>query len=80
MGAMRPQIAIRSETGADAAAITEVTIAAFKALEISNKTAQFIRAKACSMRDSRRMANQSVKVPPPYSPKHQSCDMLRQVT
>jgi putative acetyltransferase len=42
--AMRPQIAIRSETDADVAAITEVTVAAFKTLEISNHTEQFIIA------------------------------------
>jgi putative acetyltransferase len=41
---MRPQIAIRSETDADVAAITEVTVAAFKTLEISNHTEQFIIA------------------------------------
>ena len=41
---MRPQIAIRSETAADVAAITEVTVAAFKTLEISNHTEQFIIA------------------------------------
>ena len=34
--------AIRSETDADAGAITEVTLAAFKTLEISNQTEQFI--------------------------------------
>jgi putative acetyltransferase len=37
-----PEIAIRSETDADVDAITEVTIAAFKTLEISNQTEQFI--------------------------------------
>jgi predicted N-acetyltransferase YhbS len=31
---MRPQIAIRNETDSDVAAITEVTAAAFKTLEI----------------------------------------------
>lgn len=36
---MAPNVAIRSETDADAAAITEVTAAAFKSLEISNHTA-----------------------------------------
>jgi putative acetyltransferase len=41
---MNPQIAIRSETGADASAIAEVTVAAFKTLEISNHTEQFIVA------------------------------------
>ena len=39
---MNPEIAIRNETDADVAAITEVTIAAFKTLEISNHTEQFI--------------------------------------
>jgi putative acetyltransferase len=39
---MKPQIIIRRETGADIAAITEVTVAAFKTLEISNHTEQFI--------------------------------------
>jgi putative acetyltransferase len=41
---MNPKIVIRSETGADVSAITEVTIAAFKTLEISNHTEQFIIA------------------------------------
>ncbi len=39
---MNPKIEIRSETAADAGAITDVTIAAFKTLEISNHTEQFI--------------------------------------
>jgi len=39
---MNPEIAIRSETKADIGAIHEVTIAAFKTLEISNHTEQFI--------------------------------------
>ncbi len=39
---MNPEIAIRSETNADIGAITEVTIAAFKTLEINNHTEQFI--------------------------------------
>ncbi len=39
---MNPEIAIRNETDADVAAITEVTIVAFKTLEISNHTEQFI--------------------------------------
>ena len=39
---MNPKIAIRSETAADAGAITEVTVAAFKTLEISQHTEQFI--------------------------------------
>jgi len=39
---MKPQIVIRSETNGDVAAITEVTVAAFKTLEISNHTEQFI--------------------------------------
>jgi putative acetyltransferase len=39
---MDPKIVIRSERDADASAITEVTVAAFKTLEISNKTEQFV--------------------------------------
>jgi len=39
---MKPKITIRSETDADIGTITEVTIAAFKTLEISNHTEQFI--------------------------------------
>jgi putative acetyltransferase len=39
---MKPQFAIRSETDADIDAITTVTVAAFKTLEISNQTEQFI--------------------------------------
>jgi hypothetical protein len=39
---MNPKIVIRSETEADVSAITEVTVAAFKTLEISNHTEQFI--------------------------------------
>jgi putative acetyltransferase len=39
---MGPEIVIRSETEADADAITDVTIAAFRTLEISNHTEQFI--------------------------------------
>ena len=39
---MNPKIVIRSETDADASAIAEVTAAAFKTLEISNQTEQFI--------------------------------------
>ncbi len=41
---MKPKIVIRNETDADVSAITEVTIAAFKTLEISNHTEQFIIA------------------------------------
>jgi putative acetyltransferase len=41
---MKPEIVIRSETNADIDAITEVTIAAFNTLEISNHTEQFIIA------------------------------------
>jgi putative acetyltransferase len=41
---MNPNIVIRSETAADVSAITEVTVAAFKTLEISNHTEQFIIA------------------------------------
>jgi len=39
---MNPKILIRSETDADVSAITEVTVAAFNTLEISNHTEQFI--------------------------------------
>lgn len=39
---MNPKIVIRNETNADVGAITEVTVAAFKTLEISNNTEQFI--------------------------------------
>jgi putative acetyltransferase len=39
---MNPKIVIRSETDADVSAISEVTIAAFKTLEISNHTEQFV--------------------------------------
>ncbi len=39
---MNLNIVIRSETDADVSAITEVTVAAFKTLEISNHTEQFI--------------------------------------
>ncbi len=39
---MNQEIAIRNETHNDIGAITEVTIAAFKTLEISNHTEQFI--------------------------------------
>jgi len=41
---MNPKIVIRNETDADVSAITEVTVAAFKTLEISNHTEQFIIA------------------------------------
>ena len=41
---MNPKIVIRSETDTDVSAITEVTVAAFKTLEISNHTEQFIIA------------------------------------
>ena len=41
---MNPKILIRSETDADVSAITEVTVAAFKTLEISDHTEQFIIA------------------------------------
>lgn len=37
-----PSMVIRKETGADIRAITEVTIAAFKSLEISDQTEHFI--------------------------------------
>lgn len=39
---MNTKIVVRSETEADASAINEVTVAAFKTLEISNHTEQFI--------------------------------------
>ncbi|HEX6266809.1 MAG TPA: N-acetyltransferase [Burkholderiales bacterium] len=39
---MNLKVAIRSETDADVGAITQVTVAAFKTLEISNHTEQFI--------------------------------------
>jgi len=39
---MNPKIVIRNETHDDIGAITDVTIAAFKTLEISNHTEQFI--------------------------------------
>jgi putative acetyltransferase len=39
---MNPKIIIRNETHDDISAITEVTIAAFKTLKISNHTEQFI--------------------------------------
>ncbi|MBS1190162.1 MAG: family acetyltransferase [Rhodocyclaceae bacterium] len=41
---MNPKIAIRNETDADVGAITDVTVAAFKSLEISHHTEQFIVA------------------------------------
>jgi len=41
---MNPKIVIRNETGAEVNAITEVTVAAFKPLEISHHTEQFIVA------------------------------------
>ncbi len=41
---MNPKVVIRNEIDADISAITEVTIAAFKTLEISNHTEQFIIA------------------------------------
>jgi putative acetyltransferase len=41
---MKLEIVIRTETSADIDAITEVTVAAFKTLEISNHTEQFIIA------------------------------------
>lgn len=41
---MNPKIVIRSETDTDVSAIGEVTLAAFKTLEISNHTEQFIIA------------------------------------
>ncbi len=41
---MNPKIVVRKETDSDVSAITEVTAAAFKTLEISNHTEQFIIA------------------------------------
>lgn len=41
---MNPKTIIRNETVADVSAIAEVTVAAFKTLEISNHTEQFIIA------------------------------------
>ncbi len=41
---MNPKIVIRDEMSADVGAIAEVTIAAFRTLEISNHTEQFIIA------------------------------------
>jgi len=41
---MNPKIIIRCETGADVGAIRDVTVSAFKALEISHHTEQFIIA------------------------------------
>ena len=39
---MNPAITIRTETATDVSHITELTVAAFKTLEISNQTEQFI--------------------------------------
>ena len=39
---MNPKILIRNETDADVSAITEVTVAAFKTLAVSNQTEHFI--------------------------------------
>ena len=50
---MNPKIVIRSETDADVSAITEVTVAAFKTLEISNHTEQFIIA---ALRDAKALS------------------------
>ena len=47
---MNLKIVIRSETDAHVSAITEVTVAAFKTLEISNHTEQFIIA---ALRDAK---------------------------
>jgi putative acetyltransferase len=41
---MNPKIVIRDETDTDEDAIAEVTVAAFKTLEVSNQTEQFIIA------------------------------------
>ena len=42
MTSMNPAIIFRNETDADVSIITDVTVAAFKTLEISNHTEQFI--------------------------------------
>ena len=47
---MNPEITVRNETNTDIDAIAEVTIAAFKTLEISNHTEQFIIA---ALRDAK---------------------------
>ena len=39
---MKPDVTIRNETSGDVSAISEVTIAAFNTLEISNHTEQFV--------------------------------------
>ncbi len=39
---MKPDVTVRNETSVDVSAISEVTIAAFNTLEISNHTEQFI--------------------------------------
>src|SRR5512139_3901829 len=39
---MKPDVMIRNETSVDVSAISEVTVAAFNTLEISNHTEQFI--------------------------------------
>ena len=39
---MDPRVIVRTESDADVSAIGEVTAAAFKTLEISNRTEQFI--------------------------------------
>ena len=41
---MSPKVVVRNEANADAGVIAEVTLAAFKSLEISNHTEQFIVA------------------------------------
>jgi len=38
---MNPKLMIRDETDADVGVISDVTVAAFKTLEISNRTEQF---------------------------------------
>ncbi|MDP2112072.1 MAG: N-acetyltransferase [Thiobacillus sp.] len=48
---MDPKIVIRSETDVDVDAITDGTVAAFKTLEISNHTEQFIIAALRAARD-----------------------------
>ena len=42
---MKPKIVIRDETTADIGAIHDVTVAAFRALEVGHHTEQFIIAE-----------------------------------
>lgn len=45
---MNSKIVIRNETDTDVNAITELTVAAFKTIEISNHTEQFIVEALCA--------------------------------